>query len=164
MKKLVGLISIVLVMSLLAGCFGNFALTRKVYTWNDTISDNQFVKTIVFYALNFIPVYSVAGMVDVCILNLVEFWTGSNPMACNGLEQQIIYVDGNQYRMEATETSVKMEQLTGEKTGQLLELKYNDTDSTLEMITLEGSKIIGTYENDGLHLINPDGSTRLIRM
>ncbi len=36
------------------GCFGEFALTRKVYSFNDGLGNN-FVKTIVFYAMNIVP-------------------------------------------------------------------------------------------------------------
>ncbi|MFN3875083.1 MAG: DUF3332 family protein, partial [Flavobacteriales bacterium] len=51
------------------GCFGEFALVRKVYNWNDSMS-NKFVKTLLFYAMNIIPVYGVAALIDFVILNL----------------------------------------------------------------------------------------------
>ncbi|MBP8878130.1 MAG: DUF3332 family protein, partial [Flavobacteriales bacterium] len=65
------------------GCFGEFALVRKVYEWNDNLSDSKFVKTLVFYVLNIIPVYGIASFIDVVILNLIEFWSGSNPLSMN---------------------------------------------------------------------------------
>lgn len=64
------------------GCFGKFALTRKVYGWNDGLG-NKFVKTLVFWGLIIIPVYELAGAADYFIFNLLEFWTGSNPVADN---------------------------------------------------------------------------------
>lgn len=64
------------------GCFGKFALTRKVYGWNDSLG-NKFVKTLVFWGLIIVPVYEIAGAADYFILNLIEFWTGSNPVADN---------------------------------------------------------------------------------
>lgn len=64
------------------GCFGKFALTRKVYGWNDSLG-NKFVKSIVFWGLQIIPVYGIAGFADMFILNVLEFWTGSNPVADN---------------------------------------------------------------------------------
>lgn len=76
-----------------ANCFGKFSLIRKVYQFNDSINVggglvNRFVKTLVFYVLNFIPVYGIAGLVDVVILNLIEFWTGSNPLALGEFDEK----------------------------------------------------------------------------
>ena len=34
-----------------------------------------------FWAFNIIPVYGVLGFADVIVLNPIEFWTGSNPVA-----------------------------------------------------------------------------------
>lgn len=65
-----------------AGCFGSFNLTKKVYKFNDGMN-GKWVKEIVFLAMNIIPVYPVAGGIDVIILNTIEFWTGSNPVAAN---------------------------------------------------------------------------------
>ncbi|MCM8814656.1 MAG: DUF3332 domain-containing protein [Candidatus Omnitrophica bacterium] len=77
----------------LSNCFGKFSLVRKVYQFNDSINVGsglltRFVKTLVFYVLNFIPVYGIAGLVDVVILNLIEFWTGSNPLALGEFDEK----------------------------------------------------------------------------
>lgn len=77
-----------------SGCFGKFALTRKVYGWNDTLG-NKFVKTLVFWGLIIIPVYELAGAADYFIFNLLEFWTGSNPMADNRDIQRRELEDGS---------------------------------------------------------------------
>ena len=66
--------------SFTTGCFGKFALTRKLYSWNDDLG-NKFVKTIVLWAFMIVPVYEIFGFADFIILNTVEFWTGSNPVA-----------------------------------------------------------------------------------
>jgi hypothetical protein len=80
------------------GCFGSFALTKKVYEFNDGL-ENKWLKSIAFWGLNIIPVYGFAGFVDVVILNLVEFWTGSNPLAMQEgeVEEQIIAFRGESY-------------------------------------------------------------------
>jgi len=64
-----------------AGCFGKFNLTRKLYTWNAGVGGNKWVSNLVFWGLCIIPVYQLAGLGDVVVLNAVEFWTGSNPVA-----------------------------------------------------------------------------------
>ena len=75
----------------LTGCFGNFALTRRLYTFNRYISDAKFVQTLVFWVMCIIPVYSITGLIDVAILNLIEFWTDSNPLAMNETDVDVRY-------------------------------------------------------------------------
>ena len=65
------------------GCFGKFALTKKIYEWNDSLG-NKFVKTLVLWGLIIIPVYEVCVAADYFVLNLIEFWTGSNLIADSG--------------------------------------------------------------------------------
>jgi hypothetical protein len=60
---------------------GKFALLKKLYAWNEKATGNKFIDNLLFWILNIIPVYGIVTFVDVVILNLVEFWTGSNPMA-----------------------------------------------------------------------------------
>lgn len=71
------------------GCFGKFALTRKIYGWNDTLG-NKFVKTIVFWGLLIVPVYEICFAADYFVLNLIEFWTGSNLIADNDIHHEIL--------------------------------------------------------------------------
>ena len=61
------------------GCYGSFALTKKVYNWNGSLG-NKWVIEIVYLVISY-PVYGVAGFIDSVILNSIEFWTGSNPMS-----------------------------------------------------------------------------------
>ena len=79
-SRTISLVACLALASVTTGCFGKFALTRKLYGWNDSF-DNKFVKTIVFWAFNIIPVYGVLGTADFLVLNLIEFWSGSNPVA-----------------------------------------------------------------------------------
>lgn len=72
---------------LTTGCFGKFALTRKLYTWNDSL-DNKFVKTMVFYVFFIVPVYEVFSFADFIVVNTIEFWSGSNPVASLQMQQQ----------------------------------------------------------------------------
>ena len=64
----------------LLGCYGEFALTKELYRFNGDIHPNSFVQSLVMWALALLWVYSIAILVDVVILNLIEFWTGDNPM------------------------------------------------------------------------------------
>ncbi|MCA9539031.1 MAG: DUF3332 family protein, partial [Myxococcales bacterium] len=65
------------------GCYGKFAVTKKLHAWNGTVG-GKFVNSIVFWALVIIPVYEVLAVGDTLIFNVIEFWTGSNPIAEGG--------------------------------------------------------------------------------
>ena len=64
----------------LSSCIGSFSLTNKLLTWNKTIS-NKFVNELVFLAFWIVPVYEVSGLADILVLNSIEFWSGSSPVA-----------------------------------------------------------------------------------
>lgn len=63
------------------GCFGSFQLTRKLYSFNKSVSPDKWVQELVFLGMNIVPVYSVVGLADALFANTVEFWTGTNPVA-----------------------------------------------------------------------------------
>jgi hypothetical protein len=113
------------------GCFGEFALTRKVYEFHDDISDSKFVKSLLFW----IPgglVYYIAGMLDVVIFNLIEFWSGSNPLSMNegDYEMQLTSIDGVDYKIEATKDRFTTTQLSGKKAGEVRVMKFDRCDNT----------------------------------
>ncbi len=67
----------------LSGCYGQFAVTKKLYTWNGSLG-NRFVKTLVFWALTIIPAYELVSLGDFLIFNTIEFWTGKNVISGEG--------------------------------------------------------------------------------
>ncbi|HEX8825513.1 MAG TPA: DUF3332 domain-containing protein [Archangium sp.] len=64
-----------------SGCFGSFALTRKIHALNQGVHESKFVQWALFLGLIIIPVYGVGSLVDALVFNSLEFWTGSNPLA-----------------------------------------------------------------------------------
>lgn len=63
-------------------CFGSFPLTRKLYAFNKGISSDKWVQELFFLATGvLLPVYGVAGLIDIVILNSMEFWTGEPALA-----------------------------------------------------------------------------------
>ena len=83
MKKLVAaaVLSLCLVgWTSASGCYGSFLATRWVYDFNGKISENGAVQSIVMWAFAILPVYGLATFADAAIFNLIEFWTGSNPL------------------------------------------------------------------------------------
>ncbi len=64
----------------MTSCIGSFGLSNKLLAWNKTI-DNKFVNELVFIVLNIVPAYPVAYLADLLVLNSIEFWSGSSPLA-----------------------------------------------------------------------------------
>jgi hypothetical protein len=113
------------------GCFGKFALVRKVYEWNNSIAGNdmsgKFVKTLVMYGLIIVPVYEFAGVIDFWILNLIEFWTGSNPLAMKEGQKEVKFVEHNglKYQIIATHNKFEVIQLNGVNKGTEESVTFN---------------------------------------
>lgn len=63
-----------------SSCIGSFQLTNKLLSWNNSIG-NKFVNELVFFAFWILPVYEVSGLADILVLNSIEFWSGTNPVA-----------------------------------------------------------------------------------
>lgn len=97
MKKLISLVLVLCLFSfVLSGCYGSFQLTRKLWKWNGTVGD-KWINEVVFLVMNIVPVYGVAGLVDVIVVNSIEFWTGKNPVtAANGKTIQVVSVADKQ--------------------------------------------------------------------
>ncbi len=125
--------------SFTTGCFGKFELTRKLYGWNDSFG-NKFVKEIVMWGLWIIPAYELLFAGDFFILNTIEFWTGSNPVASlhpetlpdgsirvehNGVALRLIPNGPNQFRILRDEVQVGTATVTGDR-GLIFSLAGSD--------------------------------------
>ena len=65
----------------LTGCYGKNACFNKLHNWNGTLGD-KWINSIVHFFLNIFGVYLIClGLIDGLVLNTIEFWTGSNPLA-----------------------------------------------------------------------------------
>lgn len=100
----------------LTSCMGQFALSKKIYAWNEQIS-NKFVNELVFVAFWVLPVYEVCGLADVLVLNSIEFWSGDNPMTASTKAidtdhgRYLVKCDGNGYdvTLESTGESYRLD-------------------------------------------------------
>ena len=92
-------------------------MTKKLYNWNGTLG-NKWVKSIVFFVFGFVlPVYGLSAFIDAIALNLVEFWTGSNPVAAAQTHMDKTYADGTRVqadRLSDGRLSVQMVLPSGE--------------------------------------------------
>lgn len=132
------------------GCFGEFQLVRTIWNFNDEVVSSKFVKTILFYVLNIIPVYGVAGALDFFIFNLIEFWGGSNPLAMEDgdYEETIFEKDGIQYRMEVTKNQYAVIQLNGENEGQKSVLSFDRDNMAWNYSGAEYDGVLMAFEGE----------------
>ena len=79
---------------LASACFGSFNLTRKVYQFNKSISPDKWLRWLTFLALNIMPVYPFASLVDVFFANAWEFWSGNNPITAQLEPQTVVGPNG----------------------------------------------------------------------
>ena len=78
--KGIALVLVAAVGALSSGCFGKFQLTRKVYDMNQSI-DEKYVRSAATWIFVIVQVYTVAALLDLIVFNVIEFWTGENPVA-----------------------------------------------------------------------------------
>ena len=79
-KKALGVTLTLAVLVGTSGCYGGFALTKKLHTWIGGLGSKPVVE-IAYLGCMILPVYGITGFVDFVILNTAEFWSGKNPMA-----------------------------------------------------------------------------------
>lgn len=152
MKKI--LLSAALAATLLTqtGCLGSFTLTKNVLEFNNTVTNDKIVNNLIFWVMNIIPVYSVVVFVDAVILNLIEFWTGENPIAMQEgeVQEQLITYNGVDYKVTAKKNQFQFEKIEGDK---LVDLGA---------IAFENENMVWNYEINGevnpLVQINDDNS------
>jgi hypothetical protein len=97
------------------------------------------------YVLYIIPVYGIAGFLDLFIFNLIEFWTGSNPMAMKvgESETQMAKIDGKMYEITATRNQFSIRQTKGPDAGKEALLKYQQEEKQWYLVEGEKSVAIG---------------------
>jgi Domain of unknown function (DUF3332) len=61
-----------------AGCFGTgrFRAANAIYDFNKGVSDNGVVRSLVMVGLIVIPVYEISFLVDIIVLNTMDFFNG----------------------------------------------------------------------------------------
>ncbi len=143
-----------------ANCFGKFALLKKSHAINEgiTIGGNVWVakviKTLILYLFLFF-IYWWVFLADFVILNLIEFWTDSNPLAANEFDKdgklvktavkgdEKVTLTYSEFGKKLTVDSIK-----GKETSQFILFKnqpgkmFSETNGKLEEINLS-SKTIG---------------------
>ncbi|MDO4162865.1 MAG: DUF3332 domain-containing protein [Bacteroides sp.] len=129
---------------LFSSCVGSFGLHNRLATWNQGIS-SKFVNELVYLACNIIPVYPVCYLADALVINSIEFWSGSNPMASIGDVKKVKGENGN-YLVETLENGYS---ITKEGEDMSMELIYNKDLNTWNIVADGVSTELLQMNNDG---------------
>ena len=83
-------------------CIGRMAVSGKVMEFNLRVTEDKWGRELVFLCLYIIPVYGIAGLIDLIVVNSIEFWSGTNPvngeprLASFGTQKHVITADGSE--------------------------------------------------------------------
>ena len=129
---------------LFSSCVGSFGLFNRLSSWNQGVG-TKFVNELVFLAFNIVPVYGVAYLADALVINSIEFWSGSNPMASIGEVKKVKGENGN-YLVETLENGYS---ITKEGETASMELIYDKDLNTWNVVADGVSTELLQINNDG---------------
>ena len=139
---------------LCSSCIGSFGLWNQLKSWNEGVS-NKFVNEIVFLAFHIVPVYEVCYLADVLVLNSIEFWSGSNPLAEVGTVRTVEGESG-EYMVRTNEDGYT---ITKKGESSSLNLVFNQEKQTWSAVGEDASYELMTMNEDGTITVKlADGS------
>lgn len=142
---------------LTSSCIGSFGMTNKVLAWNRQVS-TKFVNELVFVAFWILPVYEVTALADLLVVNSIEFWSGSNPMASG---KKIIDGEDGRYLVECDGHGYT---ITSQNDKSVVRLDFDEDDQTWSVVTPEGQsyEFMTFIDESHVSMPAPDGSRRLV--
>src|SRR5690606_34333436 len=145
-------------------CMGSFNLTNGIYDWNEGATSSKIGNNIIFWAFVIVPVYEIALVLDAIIFNLIEFWSGSNPIAMKEgeVETQFYEKDGVAYEMKATKNNFVVSVLNGEEKGEKLHLQYTPESKSWNKVEASGELVeLVKYNEDSkeVTIFKPNGES-----
>ena len=142
---------------LLSSCFvGKYALWNKYINWQNHMTSNKFVNAIVGFFL--VPIVGgICQFVDILVLNTIEFWSGSNPVASNiGTTKQVMGQDGRYYAVTTLKNGYEVKSPTGEITNFI----HNDENDSWSVEQNGVVKELFRFNADGSIQANVNGETK----
>jgi hypothetical protein len=145
-------------------CIGNFVLTRKLLNFNQRLS-NKWVNEIVFLVMVIIPVYGVCILIDGIILNSIEFWTGSNPLAMEEGQVETKYITKGdiKYQIDISKNHYHFIQLEGPNKGEAADLYYNPETKTWSLGNGRTTKrVMQIVDENNVKIFNKNGESVVV--
>lgn len=136
-----------------SSCVGTFQLTHKLALWNTKATNEKFLNEIIFLFIS--PAYAVCGVVDALVINTMEFWSGTNPLAKNeGKTQTIMGQDGRYYAVTTLKDGYEIKKPDGE----ILKFLYDSkNDSWSQVVDGKTTEIFRFNEDGTIQASLPDG-------
>lgn len=142
----------------MTSCIGSFSLFNSVLNWNKHV-ENKFVNELVFLAFWILPVYEVAALADLVVINSIEFWSGSNPVACGRT-----VIDGKDGRY-LVDCDGKGYTITSENDGSVVRLDFNYDDQSWSATIDDVTYPLMTFVDDNhVRMSTPDGSSTIVEL
>lgn len=153
MKK--SILTIAIASMLFTGCYGSYTLTSKLHKWTGETGAEP-IPTIINWVALLIGTPIVA--VDFLILNTIEYWSGSNPLAMDeGISdsQVVTTADGMQYRIQATKNKFEIFEIHAESEELVMEAVYSELQQNWTMTAKSGAQIATKINEHGEITIVP---------
>lgn len=160
MKKVKVLVMVVAASFMLNSCLGSFSAFNNLRSWNEGAANGKFVNNLIFWGLHIVPVYPLFFIGDLIIFNVIEFWSGSNPIAMKEgeVESQILVKNGKTYQMIATKNKMEITVIEGENKGSSVEMFYLPKEQSWNLKTDEGEVIkLSSIEEGLIYVYLPNG-------
>ncbi len=138
-----------------SSCIGSFGLTNKLLNWNHRIN-SKFVNELVFVTFHIIPVYEIAVLSDILVLNSIEFWSGNSPVSADADKTQNVKTENGTYSVETKADGYHIEK-AGEE-DKAIDLVYNSQDESwsvksngemYKLFKFDGANDVVMYLPDG---------------
>lgn len=146
---------------LTSSCVGSFSLFGRVAKWNTHATSSKFLNEIIFILIS--PAYAVCAVADALVLNTIEFWSGSNPMAQKvGTVQEVTGKDGLIYAVKTLRNGYEVTSPNGEVVSFIYDKKTNSwsqeqNGKKVEIFRFNDDGTIQARLSDGETIrVNPD--------
>ena len=146
---------------LTSSCVGSFSLFNRVAKWNTHATSSKFLNEIIFILIS--PAYAVCAVADALVLNTIEFWSGSNPLAQKvGTVQKVTGKDGLIYAVKTLRNGYEVTSPNGEVVSFIYDKKTNSwsqeqNGKKVEIFRFNDDGTIQARLSDGETIrVNPD--------
>ena len=139
-------------------CVGSFTLFNKFAGWNTRATNSKFLNELLFLVLS--PAHVFCLTADALVLNTIEFWSGSNPVA-----QGRTVIDGADGRYYV-DCDGKGYTITSENDGSKVRLDFDSEDRSWSVST-DGSepvKFMTFIDDSHVKMLTPDGDFQTVEL
>lgn len=154
MKKSFKISALILAVAIMfSSCIGSFSLTSRLKAWNESFND-KWANELIFVCI--IPVYGFSIFADAIVINSIEFWTGSNPIASNVGDTKIVKNSaGEDVQITTTENGYNL--TNGEQEMQLV---FDEAEKSWSALYNDQSvKLIKFIDENNAQLFTLNGNT-----